>query len=294
MKKILFIVTIALAGLFSFFQENVMLFAQVPQGISYQAVARDASGNLIASQTVRVRFSIRTGAISGPIQYQETQNPTTTAYGVFSVTVGQGTPVIGTLASVTWNDGQSKFLQTELDPTGGTSYVNMGTTQLFSVPYSFVASTSQGLQNKTVSNITPTSGQALVYDGTQWAPGTPTNYGWLLTGNSSTNPQFNFLGTTDNQPLKFRVNNIVSGEINPITNNLFFGPYTGQSNSSGGFNIGIGYKALNKNTTESGMIAIGDSALFSNVNGYTNIAIGQKALLSNLNGFNNLAMGPFA
>jgi hypothetical protein len=34
------------------------------------------------------------------------------------------------------------------------------------------------------------------------------NYGWSLTGNSGTDPSVNFIGTTDNQPLVFRVNNV--------------------------------------------------------------------------------------
>src|SRR3982751_5624011 len=36
--------------------------------------------------------------------------------------------------------------------------------------------------------------------------------GWSLTGNNGTNAATNFLGTTDNLPLKFRVNNIAAGE----------------------------------------------------------------------------------
>ena len=37
---------------------------------------------------------------------------------------------------------------------------------------------------------------------------------WNLTGNAGTNPSTNFIGTTDAQPLKFRVGNTASGEIN--------------------------------------------------------------------------------
>jgi hypothetical protein len=37
--------------------------------------------------------------------------------------------------------------------------------------------------------------------------------GWTLAGNSGTNPDFNFIGTTDNQPLRFRVDNHIAGLI---------------------------------------------------------------------------------
>ena len=39
--------------------------------------------------------------------------------------------------------------------------------------------------------------------------------GWALTGNSGTNPNTNFLGTTDAQPLVIRVNNQVTFRFNP-------------------------------------------------------------------------------
>ncbi|MCB9217539.1 MAG: hypothetical protein H6616_16835 [Ignavibacteria bacterium] len=38
-------------------------------------------------------------------------------------------------------------------------------------------------------------------------------YGWLLLGNSGTNPTTNFLGTTDNQALVFRTNNIERARV---------------------------------------------------------------------------------
>lgn len=48
-------------------------------------------------------------------------------------------------------------------------------------------------------------------DGTQWvriaADSGPQPEGWLLQGNSGTNPNNHFLGTTDNQPLRIRTNN---------------------------------------------------------------------------------------
>ena len=43
--------------------------------------------------------------------------------------------------------------------------------------------------------------------------------GWLLTGNSGTNPAINFLGTTDNIPFNVRVNNLRSGLIEITSGN---------------------------------------------------------------------------
>lgn len=49
-------------------------------------------------------------------------------------------------------------------------------------------------------------------DGTRWvriaADSGPQPEGWLLQGNSGTNPNNHFLGTTDNQPLRIRTNSV--------------------------------------------------------------------------------------
>ncbi len=123
--------------------------SQAPQTIPYQAVARNATGNLLSSQNVALRFSLHDGTAAGTIVYQETQNVTTNNLGLFTVNLGQGTPVIGTLAVVNWANG-AKFLQVELDPTGGTNYTDMGTTPFNSVPYALNSATSN--DNKWVSN----------------------------------------------------------------------------------------------------------------------------------------------
>jgi hypothetical protein len=109
--------------------------AQAPQGIPYQAVARNSSGTILASTAISVRFTIRDSIATGTIKYRETFSVTTTAQGMFSVNVGQGTVVTGTFAVINWG-ANAKFMQVEMDPAGGTSYIDMGTTQMMSVPYS--------------------------------------------------------------------------------------------------------------------------------------------------------------
>jgi hypothetical protein len=112
--------------------------AQAPQGIPYQAIARNASGVAIANTAIKVRFSIRDSIATGAIKYQETHNPTTSALGLFSVNVGLGTVVSGTFSGINWGKN-AKFLQVELNTTGGTTYTDLGTTQMMSVPYALYA-----------------------------------------------------------------------------------------------------------------------------------------------------------
>ncbi len=117
---------------------DFLLFAQAPQGIPYQAIARNASGVAIANTAVKVRFSIRDSIATGAIKYQETHSATTSALGLFSVNVGMGTVVSGTFSGINWGKN-AKFLQVELNTTGGTTYTDLGTTQMMSVPYALFA-----------------------------------------------------------------------------------------------------------------------------------------------------------
>ena len=117
---------------------SVGAYAQAPQGIPYQAVARNSSGAILASTTISVRFTIRDSVATGTIKYRETFSVTTTAQGMFSVNVGQGTPVTGTFSGINWGTN-AKFMQVEMDPAGGTSYIDMGTQQMMSVPYALYA-----------------------------------------------------------------------------------------------------------------------------------------------------------
>ena len=43
------------------FSYSFGLFAQVPQAINYQAVARDGSGNILPNTLISLRFSINNG-----------------------------------------------------------------------------------------------------------------------------------------------------------------------------------------------------------------------------------------
>lgn len=144
--------------------------------------------------------------------------------------------------------------------------------------------------------------QLMVNMGTPVAPNWQTivaNSGWNLTGNSGLNPANQFIGNTDNQPLRFRVNNIQAGELHPIRGNVFMGLRAGQSDATGYSNIAFGTDALKLNSDVGNLVAIGDSALYHNstlgttipLSATANTAIGSKALYSNTEGFNNTANG---
>jgi len=112
---------------------NNYLAAQIPQAINYQAVARNASGNVIPNQLVALRLSVLDGS-AGPVLYSERDTAITNQFGLFTVKLGLGQVVSGNFSSIPWGSS-SPYLKTEMDPAGGFAYVNMGESQLLSVPY---------------------------------------------------------------------------------------------------------------------------------------------------------------
>jgi trimeric autotransporter adhesin len=112
--------------------------AQVPQSFKYQSVARNASGNPVASANIGVRISIHELTATGTVVYKETHTAVTNTFGLFTISVGGGTVVSGNFSTIAWGTG-SKFIEVEADFAGGTSYTSMGVSQLLSVPYALYA-----------------------------------------------------------------------------------------------------------------------------------------------------------
>ena len=116
-----------------------LAIAQAPNKFNYQGIARTASGSPVVNQALGLRLTIHDASASGATLYQETQNVTTNAYGLYSTAIGSGTVVSGSISGINWGMGD-KYLQVEIDPAGGTSYTDAGTSQLLSVPYSLSTS----------------------------------------------------------------------------------------------------------------------------------------------------------
>ena len=150
MKKLF---TLVLIAAFS-----MILFAQAPQKLSYQAVIRKSSGGLVTSQAIGMRISILQGSATGAAVYVETHTPTTDANGLATIEIGGGILVSGSFATINWS-GSTYYLKTETDPSGGTSYTIVGTSQLLSVPYALDAKTSESVIDNSITS-------AKIVDGT--------------------------------------------------------------------------------------------------------------------------------
>lgn len=129
-KKILYIVLFMLCA--------TEVYAQVPQGFNFQAVARGADGVPLISQELGVKVSILAGSETGDVSYMESHTITTNSIGLIQLIIGQGTAIETTFAGVNWS-GSNHYVKIEIDPNGGTEYEELGTTQLLAVPYAILA-----------------------------------------------------------------------------------------------------------------------------------------------------------
>lgn len=125
-----------------------VLGAQTPAKISYQAVIRNSSDQLIANQDVGMQISILQGSAGGTAIYIETHKPKTNSNGLVSIEIGGGTVVSGNFQAINWADGPF-FVKTETDPDGGNNYTITGVSQLLSVPYALHAKTAESIAGTT-------------------------------------------------------------------------------------------------------------------------------------------------
>ena len=126
----------------------LILFGQVPQRFQYQTVVREATGNILVNKIVSFRISILENTITGPSVYSETHTSTTNQFGLSNLQIGGGQLVSGNFSAITWG-ANLHYIKIELDPTGGTTYELMGTSQLLSVPYSLHSATADSIKGAT-------------------------------------------------------------------------------------------------------------------------------------------------
>lgn len=118
---------------------------EIPQGINYQAAARDSEGQTLADQAIMAEISLFLDSQAEPPVYREIQECTTNAYGIFNLTIGQGTPLNEGLSDnfsdIDWTAG-TYLLKVRAD-FGSNEFISglqdLGTYKLLSVPYAFSA-----------------------------------------------------------------------------------------------------------------------------------------------------------
>ncbi|MBK8952293.1 MAG: hypothetical protein IPM85_08440 [Chitinophagaceae bacterium] len=236
-------------------------YSQSPGFFNYQGVARNSVGNVLKNQNIGIRLTVRDGSSAGPVVYQESRTAVTNPFGLFNVQVGSAgaTNVTGTILGVNWSVG-SKYIQVEVDPAGGTSFINIGSAQLASVPFSLYATTSGDM--------------VLPFNKTQADAGSLfkiTNSG---TGAGSTSLEGVTNSTAGNAAA-------VKGIVSSTSPGGFSTGLLGQNNGTGGLGIGVtGTQAGSGwgvyGAAPSGIGVNGSSASGIGINGTSNTGTGGR------------------
>ena len=114
---------------------NANAYGQVPGGFTWQAVLRDASGALKANASVEIQITILKGNPEGNNVFNEIHNVTTSPMGLVNLVVGSENTA--DFNAIDWATGPY-FIKIEVDGS------DMGTSQLFSVPYALYAAAGAG------------------------------------------------------------------------------------------------------------------------------------------------------
>ncbi len=106
---------------------NISLWAQSPDMFNYQAILRDAEGEVLSNQNVEVEIDILYGTATGISIYNETFNAQTNLYGLINLKVGTGVSS-DNFSLINWAEGRF-FLKLTVNGA------EMGVTQLLTVPF---------------------------------------------------------------------------------------------------------------------------------------------------------------
>ncbi len=231
----------------------------VPPTITVQGRLLRTDGSPVTSQC-NLTFGLY-DAQSGPTQIggYQTISSVPITNGLFTVGIDSGNQFGGSAF-----DGSDRWLGISAQCVGDSSPITLTRLHLTATPYAIYAlnsASTQALQSQAVTTTLPTTGQVLKFDGSTWAPGVDnTGSGgnpWLLTGNAGTNPNTNFLGTTDNMTFSLRVSNTAALRLAPTdeTPNLiggFISNTIGGSTNHGSAIGGGGSPQYGANTIQGG------------------------------------------
>lgn len=270
----------------------LLSYAQAPSLFRYQSVARNGMGVEIENTLIGVQISVRDNTATGPVLFQETHSVTTNEFGLFSLSVGGGTPVSGTLGSIDWSLGL-KYLEIEADFSGGTNYTSFGVTQLLSVPYALHAATSGTpiLPNGTAI------GNTSYWDGSTWTVNSNNlfNDGNRIGLGVNTPQQkldvFGNINLSLDSSIMFGNRRIISiiG-----TRNMFVGDSAGIANTIGSNNTFLGYIAGIDNVIGMQNTFLGTETGVANTTGSMNSFLGMRAGYSNTVADENTFLGAYA
>jgi hypothetical protein len=174
---------------------NVIALGSLPaqqvlgkEKISYQAVALDLSGKVLANSDLTIRTSFTSKDGTSNVYFSEIHQVTTNDLGLFQLVIGDGSKSVETaLKEVPWGK-KAVFLSIEMENKDGTYHL-LNRSQMLAVPYAFQAAEAGKVQDKAQMDLRNQS----IY--------------WTTTGNNESRPDPHFLGNRDAKDLYVKTDN---------------------------------------------------------------------------------------
>jgi hypothetical protein len=107
-----------------------------PDPFSYNNVARGYGNVPLAKRLISVQFKILRSSALGPIAYVESYQTSTNYFGIYELSLGNGTPQTGSFEKIDWNRN-NYFLQVSIDTSGGSRYESIGEVTMLHMPSSY-------------------------------------------------------------------------------------------------------------------------------------------------------------
>ena len=254
MKYLLSLIILVLLSAFDFYN---------PKGFNYQAIVRDATGNIKKNANVTVAFDIVDQ--SDNALYSESHSVTTNDFGIINLVIGKGS-TSDDFSIVDWTTDELSIKVT-LDGTV------MGTSPLLSVPYANYA--NNGITTDQADAITANTAKVGI---------TSDQTAAIETNSAKVGV---YIDDSDNTVAGKDALSNKSG-----LRNTAIGKDALRGNKDGGdYNTAVGYYSMRTNTTGTGNAALGNYSLQLNTEGKNNTASGKASLQYNTTGDNNTAMG---
>ena len=262
------------------------LYSAGTNTITYQGTVTTSGGTAPANGNYAMRFSLWNVVSGGtPATNQKWQETRTSANAV-AITNGAFSVELGSVTAFPTNffsDYPNLWLEVEVDLTGtsGSSF------QVYSPRVAFTASAYSFQSDNTDKLNGYSSGDFALTSHNH-----DTSY-WKLNGNTGTTPGTNYFGTSDNQAMEMRVNNVRALRLEPTSYgaNIVEG-YSGNTVTSGAYSSSIGgggaSGVTNKVTDNYGTVSGGANNRAGDNAGTTS----DKQYATVGGGYGNIASGP--
>ena len=152
-KKIIFIIVLQCFAICIHAQVS-----KVPDGILFQAIAKDPAGNPAKGRTIYIKNAIIQNSISGVQVYLESHKIVASNEGVFTIVIGKGNKLSGpaSISNIDWSSGPYFLnIKAAIAPSVPLTnwnvdehYIDMGTSQFWTVPFALFAARVEGFDLK--------------------------------------------------------------------------------------------------------------------------------------------------